>query len=118
VTADISAVKRDASACRPANPRYTNSHLPFDPFENAARDLQTWRDAVLLRLSIVWAGTPEKSFAVSSHPDLPAVVEYIWSEEFPEIPADVVCQKVWCGLVITDILLLRQNFKESTQGIR
>jgi hypothetical protein len=94
-TADVSAAKREASARRPAKPRYTNSHLPF---ENAARDLQTWRDAALPAI-IDWAGTLEEPFAASSHPDLPEVVEYIWGEEFPEIPADdavhaVVRQKV------------------------
>jgi hypothetical protein len=94
-TADVSAVKCDASARRPAKARYKNSHLPF---ENAARDLQTWRDAVLPAI-IDWAGTLEEPFAISSHPDLPEVVESIWSLEFPEIPADdavhaVVCQRV------------------------
>ncbi|KAF8154656.1 hypothetical protein B0H34DRAFT_852391 [Crassisporium funariophilum] len=83
-TADISAVKCGASACRPAKPCYTNNHLPF---ENAARDLHTWHDAVLPAI-IDWARTLKEPFAVSSHPDLPEVVEYLWSEEFPKIPAN------------------------------
>jgi len=93
-TADDSAAKHEASARRPAKPRYTNSHLTF---KNAARDLQTWRDAVLPAI-IDWAGTLKEPFTASSHPNLLEVVEYIWGEEFPEIPADdavhaVVCQK-------------------------
>jgi len=33
-------------------------------------------------------------FAVNSHPDLQDVVEYLWGEEFPEIPADDAVQAV------------------------
>lgn len=83
-TADISAVKRDASARRPAKPRYKNSHLPF---KNPTRDLITWRDAVLPSI-IDWAGTLDEPFAINSHPDLPTIVEDNWKEEFPEIPID------------------------------
>jgi hypothetical protein len=83
-TADIAAVKHDASAHRPARPRYKNGHFPF---ENPMRDLLTWRDAVLPPI-IDWAGTIEDPFAVNSHPDLQDIVEYLWDEEFPEIPAD------------------------------
>lgn len=83
-TADITAVKRDASARRLAKPRYKNGNLPF---ENATRDLQTWRDAVLPAI-IDWAGTLEEPFAVSSHLDLQDIVEENWNEEFPEIPVD------------------------------
>lgn len=89
-TADISAVKRDASARRPAKTRYKNGHLPF---ENPIRDLITWRDAVLPAI-IDWAGTLEEPFAVNSHPDLHDLVESIWKEEFPEIPADDAVQAV------------------------
>ncbi|KAF8154406.1 hypothetical protein B0H34DRAFT_799197 [Crassisporium funariophilum] len=64
-TADIAAVKHDASTRRPARPRYKNGHLPF---ENPTRDLLTWRNA--------------------------DVVEYLWSEEFPEIQADDAVQAV------------------------
>jgi len=89
-TVDIAAVKHDASARRPARPCYKNSHLPF---ENPMRDLLTWRDAVLPPI-IDWAGTIEDPFTVNSHPDLQDVVEYLWDEEFPEIPADDAIQAV------------------------
>jgi hypothetical protein len=88
--ADISAVKRDASARRPAKPRYKNSHLPF---KNPTRDLLTWRDAVLPPI-IDWAGSLEEPFAINSHPDLPDIVEDCWKEEFPEIPVDEAVQAV------------------------
>ena len=93
-TANISAVKRNASARRPAKPRYKNGHLPF---ENPTCDLLTWRDAVLPPI-IDWAGTLEEPFAVNSHwhPNLPDVVEDNWKEEFPEIPADDAVQSVVC----------------------
>ena len=83
-TADISAVKRDASARRPSKPRYKNGHLPFT---NPSRDLLTWRDAVLPPI-IDWAGTLEDPFAINSHPNLPDIVEDCWKEEFPEIRVD------------------------------
>lgn len=83
-TADISAVKREASARRPAKPRYKNGHLPFN---NPTRDLLTWRDAVLPAI-LDWAGTLEEPFAINSHPNLPDIVEDCWKEEFPEIPVD------------------------------
>ena len=89
-TADIAAVKHDASARRPARPRYKNGHLPF---KNPTRDLLTWRDAVLPPI-IDWAGTIEDPFSINSHPDLQDVVEYLWDEEFPEIPVDDAVQAV------------------------
>jgi hypothetical protein len=89
-TADISAVKRDVSARRPAKPRYKNSHLPF---ENPTRDLLTWRDAVIPSI-IDWAGTLEEPFAVNSHPDLHVIIEYNWKDEFPTIEADDAVQAV------------------------
>jgi len=91
-TADIAAVKHDASARRPSRPRYKNGHLPF---ENPTRDLLTWRDAVL-PVIIDWAGTIDDPFAVNSHPDLQELVESIWSEEIPEIQADDAVQSVVC----------------------
>ncbi|KAF8811703.1 hypothetical protein BYT27DRAFT_7160606 [Phlegmacium glaucopus] len=75
---------------RPAKPCYKNGHLPFD---NPARDLATWRDAVLPSI-IDWAGTLEEPFAVNSHPDVQDIVEDNWKEEFPEIPADDAVQAV------------------------
>jgi len=93
-TADIAAVKHDASARHPARPRYKNGHLPF---ENPTHDLLTWRDAVLPPI-IDWAGTIEDPFTVNSHPDLQDVVEYLWDEEFPEIPADDAVQAVVCQI--------------------
>lgn len=89
-TADISAVKRDASARRPAKPRYKNSHLPF---ENPTRDLLTWRDVILPAI-IDWAGTLDEPFAINSHPDLQEIIECRWKEEFPAIPADDAVQAV------------------------
>jgi hypothetical protein len=83
-TADITAVKRNASAHHSAKPYYNNGHLPF---ENQTRDLQTWRNAVIPE-TIDWVGTLEEPFAANSHPDLQDVVESSWNEEFPEIPAD------------------------------
>ena len=91
-TEDISTVKNDASARRPAKLRYKNGHLPF---ENPTRDLLTWRDAVLPAI-IDWAGTLEEPFAVNSHPNLLDIVEGVWKEEFPEIPADEAVQAVVC----------------------
>ena len=88
--ADIAAVKHDASAHRPAQPCYKNGHLPF---ENPMRDLLTWHDAVLPPI-IDWAGTIEDPFTVNSHPNLPEVIEYLWSEEFLEIQADDAVQSV------------------------
>ncbi|KAG5649861.1 hypothetical protein H0H81_001745 [Sphagnurus paluster] len=66
-TADITAIKRDASARRSAKLRYNNGHLPF---ENPTRDLQTWRTDVIPAI-IDWVGTLEDPFAANSHPDLP-----------------------------------------------
>jgi len=88
--ADIDAVKRDASVCCPAKPHYKNGHLPF---ENAAHDLPTWHDAILLAI-IDCARTLEEPFIVNSHPDLHSVVEANWNEEFPEIPANEAVQGV------------------------
>ena len=89
-TADIAAVKHDASARRPSRPCYKNGHLPF---ENPTGDLLTWRDTVLPAI-IDWAGTIDDPFAVNSHPDLQELVESIWSEEFLEIQADDAVQAV------------------------
>ena len=87
-TADISAVKHDVSAHRPAKPRYKNSHLPF---ENPTRDLLTWRDAVIPSI-IDWAGTLEEPFAVN--PDLYVIIEDNWKDEFPTIDAGDAVQAV------------------------
>ena len=91
-TADITTIKHGASARRPAKPRYNNGHLPF---KNQARDLQTWRNAVIPEI-IDWVGTLEEPFAANSHPNLQDVVESSWNEEFPEIPANDAVQTVVC----------------------
>ena len=83
-TADIPAVKHDASACHLTKPRYKNGHLPF---ENPTCNLITWHNSVLPPI-IDWAGTFAEPFTVNSHPDLQGIIEYNWNEEFPEIPLD------------------------------
>jgi hypothetical protein len=104
--ADITAVKGDASAHRPAKPRYRNAHLPF---ENQTHDLQIWRNTVIPGI-IDWAGTLEEPFGVNSHPDLPDIVEASWKEGFPEIPADSAVQAVVraenmsFNLIITNVI--------------
>ena len=80
----------DIAACHPAQPHYKNGHLPF---ENPMCDLLTWCDAIL-PLIIDWVGTIEDPFTVNSHLNLQEVIEYLWSEEFPEIQADDAVQSV------------------------
>ena len=89
-TADIPAVKHDASACHLTKPRYKNGHLPF---ENPTCNLITWHNSVLPPI-IDWAGTFAEPFTVNSHPDLQGIVEYNWNEEFPEMPLDDAVQSV------------------------
>lgn len=105
-TADISAVKRDASARRPAKPRYKNSHLPF---QDPIRDLLTWRNAVLPSI-IDWAGTLDEPFAINSHPDLHDIIEQNWNEQFPAVEADDAVQAVVSQNVLRHRLLLMSTY--------
>ena len=83
-TADITAVKRNATGRRSAKPRYKNSDLPF---KNFSRDLETWHEAVLPHI-LDWAGSLEEPFSISTHPNLEELIKYAWDEEFLEISVD------------------------------
>ena len=82
-TADIMAIKCNATGCHSAKPHYKNSNLLF---KNSSRDLETWCEAVLPYI-LKWASSLEEPFSISTHPNLEELIKYAWDEEFPEILA-------------------------------
>ena len=91
-TADITAIKCNATGRCSAKPHYKNSDLPF---KNSSCDLETWHEAVLPHI-LEWAGSLEEPFSISTHPNLEELIKYAWDEEFLEISADDAVHYVVC----------------------